>query len=127
MTVLASLQGFLSYFFISVALLAAFLLLYTLVTPTREWKLIRQGDLPAAISLSGATLGFVIPLATAIVHSDSLPDMLAWAAISLVLQLLCFAAIRLLERNAAHGGLAEAVVLATLSVALGLLNAACMT
>ena len=57
--------------------------------------------------------------------------MAVWAVISLLLQLLCFAALRLWRRDAAvalaRGDMAEATLLAAGSVALGLLNAACLT
>ncbi len=131
MTSLANLPNFLAYFGASVVLLAAFLGAYTLITPLHEWALIREGNAAVALSLAGATLGFALPLASAIVHSANLPDMAVWAAVALVLQLLCFAAMRLLRRNVtlalAQGDMAEAIVLAAGSVVFGLLNAACLS
>jgi len=131
MTSLANLPNFLAYFGASVVLLAAFLGAYTLITPLHEWSLLRQGNTAVAVSLAGATLGFSLPLASAIIHSANLPDMAVWAAVALILQLLCFAAMRMLRRNVSaalvRGDMAEAVVLATGSVVLGLLNAACLS
>lgn len=84
-----------------------------------------------ALSLSGATLGFALPLCSAIVHSANLADMAVWAAVALILQLLCFAAMRLLRSNVnaalAEGKMAEAIILAAGSVVFGLLNAACLS
>ena len=86
---------------------------------------------PQGLALAGATLGFALPLASAIVHSASLADMVVWAAVALVLQLLCFSAMRLLRRNVslalAQGDMAEAIVLAAGAVVLGLLNTACLS
>src|SRR5260370_22755935 len=48
------------YFLMALALVAVFLTVYTWVTPYREIALIRQGNMAAALSLSGALLGFVI-------------------------------------------------------------------
>ena len=131
MTSLANLPNFLAYFGASVVLLAAFLAAYTLITPLHEWTLIRDGNTAVALSLAGATLGFALPLASAIVHSANLADMAVWAAVALILQLLCFAAMRLLRRNVnaalAQGDMAEAIVLAAGSVVFGLLNAACLS
>lgn len=131
MTSLANLPYFLAYFAASILLLAAFLGAYTLITPVHEWTLIRQGNTAAAISLAGATLGFTLPLASAIVHSGSFADMVVWAAVALVLQLLCFAAMRMLRRNVsaalAQGDMAEAIVLACGSIVFGVLNAACLS
>jgi putative membrane protein len=131
MTSLANLPNFLLYFAASVALFAAFLTAYTMVLPLHEWRLIREGNTAVALALGGAMIGFAIPLATAIVRSGSLADMAVWAVVSLLLQLLCFGALRLWRRDAsvalARGDMAEATLLAAGSVALGLLNAACLT
>jgi len=75
--------------------------------------------------------GQFLRLASAIVHSANLADMAVWAAVALILQLLCFGAMRLLRRDTsaalARGDMAEAIVLATGSVVFGLLNAACLS
>jgi putative membrane protein len=131
MNSIANLPYFLTYFGASLVLLALFLAIYTRLTPAHEWTLIREGNVAAALSLAGATLGFCLPLASAIIHSDGLLDMAVWALVSLVLQLLCFAAMRLLRPDVsggiARGDMAEATVLAAGSVALGILNAACLS
>jgi putative membrane protein len=134
MTIAYSLQGldeFLLYFAVAAALLVLFMALYTLVTPHREIRLIRAGNLAAAVSLAGAVLGFSLPLASAIAHSVSLVDMAVWAAIALVVQLLVFALVnavlRGLARQIEDGRLAAGVTLAAAALATGLLNAACMT
>lgn len=131
MTSLAALPNFLAYFAASVVLLAAFLALYTLILPVNEWRQIRDGNAAAALALGGAMIGFCLPLAAAITHSGNIWDMVVWAAVALVLQLLCFAAMYLVRRDVvaaiAHGDIAEAILLASGSVALGLLNAACLS
>jgi putative membrane protein len=131
MTSLANLPSFLLYFATSMVLFAAFLAAYTTLVPLHEWRLIREGNTAVALALAGAMLGFAMPLAVAIARAANLADMAVWAAVSLVLQLLCFAALGLLRRNArvalAQGDMAEAILLAAGSVVLGLLNAACLT
>lgn len=128
---LTGLPAFLSYFAAAIGLLAVFLLAYLWITPYREISLIREGNAAAAASLSGAMIGFVLPLASAIVHSVSLLDMAVWGLIALIIQLLAYLAARLLLPNLAHsipgGQIASGVFLAALSLAIGLLNAACMT
>jgi putative membrane protein len=127
----ANIMNFLLYFGVSVILLAAFLAAYTLLTHIHEWRLIRSGNTAVAIALGGAMFGFALPLASAIEHSQSLADAVVTAAIALVVQLLCFAAMRLLRRDAraalARGDMAEGVFLASTSLTLGLLNAACLS
>ena len=75
-------------------------------------------------------IGFALPLASAINHSGGLADMVVTAAVALVVQLLCFAAMRLLRRDASaalvKGDMAEGIFLASVSVVLGMLNAACL-
>ena len=51
---------------LALALLAIFAAIYVRVTPYNEIALIREGNMAASISLSGALIGFVLPLASAI-------------------------------------------------------------
>ncbi|MBN8218396.1 MAG: DUF350 domain-containing protein [Spirochaetes bacterium] len=128
---LSTLPSFGAYLGLSLGLTALFLLLYTLVTPYNEIRLIRQGQAAPALSLGGALLGFVIPL-TAVVRSCVSPlDLLVWGMIALVIQLLAFLIVRLLipglvvgitEGKTSHG-----IFLGVVSVAMGLLNGACIT
>ena len=78
--VLASFSGFddfLAYLAVSLALVVCFLAVYVRVTPHREFQLIREGNLAAAFSLSGALLGFIVPLASAIEYSVGLVEIAA--------------------------------------------------
>lgn len=128
---LAGLPSFLFYFATAIGLLLLFLLAYIFITPYREIALIRAGNAAAAASLSGAMLGFVLPLASAIAHSVSLPDMTVWGLIALIIQLLVYGVGRLLlpdlARDMPAGKIATGVFLGALSLAIGILNAACMS
>ena len=131
MTSLANLPAFLSYFVSALVLLAAFIVIYGWLTPLNEWKLVHEGNTAAAVSLIGAALGFALPLATAIIRSANLADMVVWAGVALVLQLACFFGVRLLIRNLADeiasNHIGAATILAGASVTLGVINAACLT
>ena len=128
---LAGLPAFISYFFLSLALLVVFLAVYLAVTPYRELALIRQGNVAAAISLGGATIGFVLPLARAVTQSVSMLDLVTWGGVALVVQVVVFLIVGVLlpKLTAAvkDGQVAAAAFLASLAVAVGLLNAASMT
>jgi putative membrane protein len=128
---LVTLPNFALYFATALALTGVFVAIYTLVTPHREWRLIRAGNVAAAISLGGALIGFVIPLASTIAHSLSLIDMLVWGVVAMIVQLLVFTAVRFakpdLADQIAADRVAAATFLAAVSVATGILNAACMT
>ena len=128
---IAAFPEFLLYFALALALLALFVAIYVRVTPYREIELIREGNIAASISLSGAVMGLVLPLASAIAHSVSPLDMVAWGVIALVVQIVVYAVTSRLVprfREAIEAGrTAPAVLLAALSVSTGILNAASMS
>jgi putative membrane protein len=128
---LTLLPAFLSYFAVAVALIVVFLLVYVNVTPYDEIALIRQGNTAAAISLSGALFGFAMPVANVIAHSDTLADLAAWGAIAGVIQIFTYLVARFalphLTEDIPAGKISEATFLAALSIAVGLINAACMS
>lgn len=110
----------------------AFKFLYQLTTPHRERELIAAGNAAAAITLGGAVLGYVIPLATALTQTESLYEFAAWAALAGVIQIVVFLGVRQLafrdlSARIERGEVAAALYLLTLSLAVGLLNAASMT
>ena len=124
-------DDFLLYLAASLALVALFVFIYTRITPYKEFTLIREGNVAAAASLSGTILGFVIPLAYAVAQSVNLADMALWGLIALVVQLLVFFAVTriipTLARDIPEGKAAPGILLGALSLATGILNAACMT
>lgn len=128
---LGGVDGYFLHFLAAMLLVALFSVIYVRITPYPEFKLIAEGKVAPAISFSGALLGFVISLASAISHSVSFVDMLVWAAVALMVQLLVFFLLRLtfadLSRSIASDALAPAILLGVLSLAAGILNAACMT
>jgi putative membrane protein len=128
---LSGLPSFLVYFALGLLLLLAFLAIYSWATPYKELALIREGNVAAAISLAGAIIGFVLPLASAIAHSVSVADMMVWGVVALVAQIVVFFIVgRVVPHFAeaiAAGRVSAAALLASLAVAVGVLNAACMT
>lgn len=128
---LAGLPAFLLYFALSLALLVVFVAVYLAVTPYSELTLIRQGNVAAAVSLAGAVIGFVLPLARAVTQSVSALDLVAWGGVALVVQVVVFFLVgKLVPRFAEairEDRMAGAAFLAALAVAVGLLNAAAMT
>jgi len=128
---LASLPNFLAYLGTAFVLLVAFVAIYLYVTPYDEINLIRANNQAAAISLSGAVLGFALPIANVIAHSDTLADLAVWGVIAGIVQLLAWMVARValprLKEAIAAGLVAPATFVAALSLTIGLLNAACMT
>lgn len=130
-TSLSTFPNFAVYFGTAAVLTALFLALYANLTPHREIRLIREGNAAAATALTGALLGFVIPLAGIIAHSASLIDVVIWGVIAMAIQLGGFMAARMvlphLPAAIEQGSISDAIFLAGLSLALGILDAACMT
>jgi putative membrane protein len=76
-------------------------------------------------------LGFAMPIANVIAHSDTLVDLAVWGVIAGIVQLLAWGVARValptLREDIAAGRAAPATFVAALSITVGLLNAACMT
>jgi putative membrane protein len=127
----AGFDNFLVYLGTSLVLLGLFIALYVKITPYNEIKLIREGNTAASFSLSGAMIGFVIPLGSAIRVSVSLVDMAIWGLIALLVQLAAFVAVKLmipsLTRDIPAGNSAQGFFLGSLSLCAGILSAACMS
>lgn len=124
--------AFLLAFVVAGAFTLAFKVIYQLVTPYRERELIRQGNSAAAIALIGALIGYVLPLASALSHTTSLLEFAAWAVVAGIVQVVAFTAVRMValpdvKARIENGEVAVGIYLAGVAVAVGLINAACMT
>ncbi len=128
---IAGLLPFVTYFVPALVLVVCFGAVYSRLTPHNEFGLIKAGNTSAAIAFGGSLIGFVLPLCTAIVHSVSLLDFVIWGLIAIIVQLLTFFAVRLfvpgLSKRIGEDQAAAAIFVALSSVAIGLVNAACMT
>ena len=127
---LSTLPNFFAYFAVGGAQTALFVVLYVTLTPHRDIRLIRAGNSAAAVALVGGLIGFVIPLASVIAHSGGIVDLVVWGIVALVVQIAGFLVARMvlpdLPRAIDEGNLADAIFLAGISLALGILDAACM-
>ena len=106
--------------------------LYQFITPHNEGKLIREGNVAAALALGGALVGYVLPLASALSNTVTLLEFCAWAALAGVLQIAAFTLVRMVvmkdvAARIEKGEVAAGVYLLSISLAVGVLNAACMT
>ena len=128
---LSGFDEFLIYAGLAVMFVYAYMVLYLWITPYNELKLIKEGNVAAAVSLSGSVLGFTFPLAAAIRNSLNPWDMMLWGVIAALVQLLVYVAVRYtllnVVRRIPDGQVATGIVLGAISVSAGMLNAACMT
>jgi putative membrane protein len=123
--------NFVRYVVVAFALAGLFLWIYVLITPWREFALIRAGNAAAAIALVGALLGFCLPLANTIAHSVSLIDLVLWSLVALVVQVGVHLVMRLLlphlTQSIEADEAAAGVTAGGFSACFGLINAACLT
>jgi putative membrane protein len=131
LTSLSGVPAFAVYFIAAILLCVAFVLAYTATTPNNELELIRAGNTAAAIEVGMSLIGFSIPLASAILHSANLIECLVWGVVALVAQLAAYMLARLAHRNLpagiANNDMASGVFVGCISLAAGILSAACMS
>lgn len=123
---------FVAYLLVALALAGAFMFVYMRVTPFNEIELVQKGNMAAALNIVGAFLGFCAPLASTIAHSISILDVVIWAIVALIVQILAHfvcrfivpGLVRLIEEE---GNVAAGALGGGLSLGIGILNAACLT
>ncbi|KJK20684.1 DUF350 domain-containing protein [Cupriavidus basilensis] len=122
--------AYLIYILASFAMLGLFLLVYTRITPHREFELIRQGNVAAALSLGGAVLGFSLTLSASIQHNAAFSMFVLWGFGAFVVQVLAY----VLVARALHG-VSEQItadnrgmgaLMGVVSLSAGIVNAACL-
>ncbi|MFL5813916.1 MAG: DUF350 domain-containing protein [Bdellovibrionia bacterium] len=119
------------FFGIAIVYLFIFSAIYLWVTPYPEIKLIRSGNTAAALSFSGALLGFIIPLSKAVEQAESVLEFVVWGTLAIIVQCLSYWVMRKIFPNFVESIqkniLAEGVLSAALSIGLGMICAASMT
>lgn len=128
---LMGLPAFLSYFAIGGILLLIYITLYNWITPINEWELVKQNDPAAAIGFAGSIIGFVLPLESAIENAQTNIECILWGCIALIVQLSVFFVVRMflprLSERIKAGEVSAGIVLAAISISVGMINAASMT
>ncbi|AKP89400.1 Predicted membrane protein [Achromobacter ruhlandii] len=122
---------YLIYIVSALVMLGIFTAVYTTVTRYKEFELIRQGNIAAVLSYSGALVGFSFTLCSSIAIHASFVMFLVWGVAAMVVQLVVYAVVSraiqglheaIEENNIAMGGL-----IGSISLAAGVVNAACLT
>jgi putative membrane protein len=123
--------AYLLHLLTAAAMVLAFFVIYTRITPFDEVLLIRQGNQAAAFSLGGTLLGFSVTISSALLHTADYLQFLAWGFGAMLVQVLVFSiATALLKmskdqieaNNQAFGGLLGAI-----SLSIGVINAGCIS
>ncbi|MFI0473812.1 MULTISPECIES: DUF350 domain-containing protein [unclassified Halomonas] len=135
MNYLQGLPHFLGYLIGALILLGAFMYCYSRITPHKEWALIRQGNAAAATAYAGSIIGFTLPLYSAMANSINFIDFLLWGVIAFGVQLATFFGLKVVLQNQGEslsthineGHMAYGILVGSICIAVGLLNAASMT
>jgi len=130
-SVVAGLPFLLVHLAVTTALLIGGVAIYVTAAPFRELKLIRQGNIAAAIVLAGQTLALAIPLAVMMAQSANVPDIILWGVVAIIVQFIAVVAAKLsipnLRAAIGRGEIGPALVLVTAQLAAALLNAAALS
>jgi putative membrane protein len=128
---LASLSEFLIFFGVAVALTLLFVVIYSRVTKHDELALIKKNSTAATVAFSGSLIGFALPLASTLINSVTVVELLLWGVVALIVQVLVYLLIRLpmprISERIEADEVAAGIWLGTCSVVAGILNAASMT
>ncbi|RBQ30176.1 DUF350 domain-containing protein [Aliarcobacter vitoriensis] len=126
--------SFLGFFFTAIVLVVAFLYLYAIVTPYDDYNLIfEENNIAAALGFGGAIIGVSIPLYSALENSVSYLDFAFWGAVAIVIQLVfAFVVTRIsgkfsFNEKINKGVVPVGILMAFLSISIGLLNAGSMS
>jgi putative membrane protein len=123
--------GYATHLIAAAILLGVFFFIYTKVTPFDELALIHAGKAAAALSLSGALIGFSLTLGSAIVHNATLLEVVAWSILAMIVQVIVYAvASRMLHTVRAEieaGNVAMGGFMGSISLVAGIVNAACLS
>ena len=102
--------------------------IYSLLTPYKEIKQIREGNSAAAVGYGGVIIGLAIPLAASMAASTDVREIVLWGGATVVLQLFVFRLVDLvlagLPSRMSEGEVSAAVLLVSAKLATSLILAA---
>ena len=128
---LAGFPVLLMHFLVTIVMLLVGVTIYVWITPHKDVALVREGNVAAAISLSGAILGLAIPLAMSMSVSVNVADIVIWGLLTLVIQLIVFRLADLLLRDLSarieSGEVAAALLLSAIKLAVAAITAAAVS
>lgn len=126
--------NFASYLGIGLVLLIVGTILFMISTPKlKEFQLIAEKNVTAALSLGGKIIGLALVLGSAAEYSVSLADMALWGLIGIVAQIVVFFLAEIITiRFSIHKAIQEdnravGTMLLSLSLAIGWVVAKCLS
>jgi putative membrane protein len=115
---------------VTLGLLITGCVVHVLLTPMKEMRLIRAGNVSAAISVGSVIVGLAIPMSACLVTATSVYDILIWGVVAILLQLLAFRVadlmLRDLPKRIERDEVGAALVLAAVKIAAAMVMAAAL-
>jgi putative membrane protein len=128
---LDSLLNYLLYFVSTLVLLIVAVAIYVRVLPYDEMAQIRRGNSAAAVALGGTMIGYAAVVWSATAHGSTLIETAIWSGVALVSQIVAFEIIHLVFRDfkaeMEKGDLSYGIILGAFSMAVGIINAGCLS
>lgn len=122
---------YLQYIALAVVMTGCFAFIYLIITPLKEIKLIKEGNIACAISFGGALIGFCITITSSMSTSLSLLGFLIWSLLATIIQLLVYFVATRIVKNAsvelANNNIAVGCLFAAFSITIGLINGAALS
>ncbi|CAN5397191.1 DUF350 domain-containing protein [soil metagenome] len=116
--------NFCLYAFSSIAILGIFGKIYMWLTPYHEFEQIKKGSTAPAIALSGALIGFTMPLLSVSYHGVNFVDFLLWSGVAGLFQLMLFKILYwIIPMQIEEDNKSIAILYASLAICVGLINA----
>jgi putative membrane protein len=130
--ILSAVVLFWMYFFATIGFLAIFLLIYTRLTPHKEFDLIfNQHNSSAALAFGLTIIGFSIAMSGVLSNTRNIIEFLVWATVALTAQLIAYVFARVTYANLSYAieqnAISAAIWLGTLSIAVGIITASSMS
>jgi putative membrane protein len=123
-----ALPVFAAHFGVTLLILIGGVLIYQALTPQAETRLIRENNVAAATAFGAAILSLALPLAMCLARSVSIPDIIVWGVVALVVQLATFfiaaKVFHGLVERIERGEMASAVALSATHLGVAFINAA---
>ncbi|MDN3610243.1 DUF350 domain-containing protein [Vibrio ostreicida] len=130
---LFALGNFAAYFATALVVLVAFKYIIIFITPYNEWALIKEDkNVAAAIALAGSLLGFCIAIHGVLQNAVNYYDFAIWSVVALMTQIISIKLVRFVfmprfVERIENNEVSAAIIAASLYIAIGLLNAGCMS
>ncbi len=123
---------FWGYFAATLGFGAVFLIIYTRLTPHKEFDLIfKQHNSSAALAFGLTVIGFSLAMSGVLSNTRNIMEFLLWGSVALTAQLIAYILARLTYPNLSYAieqnAISSAIWLGTLSIAVGIITAASMS